>query len=149
MAKELTTDQRLDKIDYNLEKIVTIVNGHDNQLKKIVTIVDGHDNQLKKIIKIVDGHDNQLKKIIKIVDGHDNQLNKITTTVVKGFERIDKTLGTKADTKDLQRIFNLLDKISKQQEIDNDERLVMGYQLDRLDRWVHEVADKIGHKLTV
>jgi hypothetical protein len=42
----------------------------------------------------------------------------------------------------LQRIYDLLDKIAKHQEIDNDERLVMGHQLERLDHWVHEVATK-------
>ncbi len=29
----------------------------------------------------------------------------------------------------------------------NDERLVMGHQLDRLDKWTHELANKIGHTL--
>ena len=42
-----------------------------------------------------------------------------------------------------------MDKIAKQQEIDDDERLVMGHQLERLDHWVHEVADKIGYKLSI
>ena len=82
-------------------------------------------------------------------DKLDEQLDNIASIVVKGFDRIDKTLEAKADTKDIQQIYNLLDKIAKQQEIDNDERLVMGHQLDRLDRWVHEVADKIGYKLKV
>lgn len=64
------------------------------------------------------------------------------------FDKVDKTLETKADSSDMQQVLKTLDKIAKQQEIDNDERLVMGHQLDRLDRWVHEVADKIGHKLS-
>lgn len=38
---------------------------------------------------------------------------------------------------------------AKKKEISDDERLVMGHQLDGMDRWVHEIADKIGHKLTV
>lgn len=42
-----------------------------------------------------------------------------------------------------------MDKMAKQQEIDDDERLVMDHQLERLDRWVHEVADKIGYKLSI
>ena len=79
----------------------------------------------------------------------DEQLDRITAALVKGFDRIDKAIEAKADRADLVRIFDLLDKIAKQQEIDNDERLVMGHQLDRLDRWVHDVAEKIGYKLTV
>ncbi len=79
----------------------------------------------------------------------DKQFDRIAKVIVKGFDRIDKVLEEKADKVDLQRVFDLLDKIAKQQEIDNDERLVMGHQLDRLDRWVHDVADKIGYKLSV
>jgi hypothetical protein len=66
-----------------------------------------------------------------------------------GFDNIDKELDKKANKEDVNRLFNLMDKIAKQQEIDDDERLVMGHQLDRLDRWVHEVADKIGYKLSI
>jgi hypothetical protein len=77
------------------------------------------------------------------------QLDKLTTIVIKGFDRIDRDLEKKADKEDLNRLYDLMDKISKKQEIDDDERLVMGHQLDRLDRWVHEVADKIGYKLSL
>ena len=82
-------------------------------------------------------------------DKIDATLDRLTTTMIKGFDRIDRDLEKKADKKDLNRLYDLMDKISKKQEIDDDERLVMGHQLDRLDRWVHEVADKIGYKLSL
>ncbi|HKU18735.1 MAG TPA: hypothetical protein VJP80_05685 [Candidatus Saccharimonadales bacterium] len=55
------------------------------------------------------------------------QLDRIATIVTKGFDRIDKILEDKASKTDLQRVYDLLDKIIKQQEINDDERLVMGY----------------------
>ncbi len=73
-------------------------------------------------------------------DKIDAQLDQIANAVVRGFNRTDKALEEKADKADMQRIYDLLDKIIKQQELDNDERL---------DRWVHGVADKIGYKLNV
>ena len=82
-------------------------------------------------------------------DKIDSQLDRITTTLVKGFDRINKTLETKASKIDMEELYKLMDKIAKQKEINDDERLVMGHQLERLDRWVHEVADKIGYKLKV
>ncbi len=82
-------------------------------------------------------------------DKIDATLDRLTTTMIKGFDRIDRDLEKKADKKDLNRLYDLMDKISKKQEIDDDERLVMGHQLDRLDLWVHEVADKIGYKLSI
>ena len=82
-------------------------------------------------------------------DRIDSTLDRLTTTLLEGFDNIDKELQKKASKEDVNRLFNLMDKIAKQQEIDDDERLLMGHQLERLDRWVHEVADKIGYKLSI
>lgn len=60
------------------------------------------------------------------------------------FDRIDQALEGGADKKDVERILDALDAYAKRQEIDEDERLVMAHQLERLDKWVHELADKIG-----
>jgi hypothetical protein len=78
-----------------------------------------------------------------------DEFTKLFKYVSDRFDKVDKSLETKASTGDMQNVLKMLDKVLKQQEIDNDERLVMGHQLDRLERWVHEVADKIGYKLTV
>jgi hypothetical protein len=77
-----------------------------------------------------------------------DEFTKLFRYMTERFDKIDQTLARKADAADLDRAPTLLDKILKQQEVDEDERLVMGHQLDRLDRWVHELADKIGYKLT-
>lgn len=76
------------------------------------------------------------------------QLDKIVTVVVKGFDRLDKALDTKASNADMQRVLGLLDELAKRYEISDEERLVMGHQLERLDRWTHELAKKIGYELT-
>ena len=49
---------------------------------------------------------------------------------------------------EISRVFDYLDSQLKKQEINDDERIVMGHQLDRLDRWTHNLADKIGYKLS-
>ncbi len=82
------------------------------------------------------------------LDKIDNQLDKITASLVKGFDGLDKKLEQKADSAEIQKILTLLDSISKRQEISDDERLVMGHQLERLHRWTQELADKIGYELT-
>jgi len=79
----------------------------------------------------------------------EDEFTKLYKFMSDRFDSIDKTLANKANNKDMARALDYLDKIAKQQEIDDEERLVMGHQLDRLDRWIHEVADKIGYKLTV
>lgn len=75
------------------------------------------------------------------------------TKLFQYMQRIEKKLDEQTEnmaTKgDIDRILSRLDSIEKQIEISEDERIVMGHQLDRLNRWVQEVADKIGHKLAV
>lgn len=85
--------------------------------------------------------------IDKRLDRIDAQLDRIAAAVISGFDRMDKAVDVKADKADLERIYDLLDKIAKQQEINDDERLVLGHQLEKLDRWVHDVAKKIGYEL--
>ena len=53
----------------------------------------------------------------------------------------------KKTQKEISRVFDYLDNVVKKQEISDDERIVMGHQLDRLDKWTHELANKIGHTL--
>jgi len=63
-------------------------------------------------------------------------------------DRIETSLGEKASASDMRQVLEMLDGLAKSQEISDDKRLVMGHQLDRLDRWTRELAHKIGHKLS-
>ena len=100
----------------------------------------------------VDGRFGDLDNWRKKADGRfekiDKQLDKIATIIVKGFDRIEKALDKKADKTDLDRALGLLDSIAKQQETDEQERLAMGHQIERVEGWSHELADKMGHKLS-
>jgi len=49
---------------------------------------------------------------------------------------------------EISKVFDYLDSLLKKHEISDDERLVMGHQLDRLDQWTHELAKKIGYELS-
>lgn len=92
--------------------------------------------------KRFDKLDNQFSNI-------NNQIDNLAKAMLKGFDRIDKTLETKASNADMQRVLSLLDAMAKRQEITEDEMLVMGHQLERLDKWTHELAKKIGYTFSV
>jgi hypothetical protein len=77
-----------------------------------------------------------------------DEFTKLFRYMTERFDKVDQILERKADAAGLDRALELLDKILMQQEIYEDERLVMDHQLDRLDRWIHELADKIGYELT-
>jgi len=73
----------------------------------------------------------------------DDRFDKLEKYTIKGFDRIDKALETKASSADLRKVMDTLDKILKQQEISDDERLVMQVQLTRIHDWVELAAKRI------
>lgn len=48
---------------------------------------------------------------------------------------------------EITKVLDYLDDLLQKQCISDNERIVMGHQLDRHDKWTHELADKIGHRL--
>jgi len=78
-----------------------------------------------------------------------DEFTKLYKYMAERFDRIDKQLEGKSSNADMQRVLSLLDAMAKRQEITDDEVLVMGHQLERLDRWTHELAKKIGYTLSV
>lgn len=71
------------------------------------------------------------------------EFTKLFQYMTKRFDKIDIELASKANNDDLQRVLGLLDKISKDIEISEDERLVMSHQLTQIHDWVEKAAKKI------
>lgn len=79
---------------------------------------------------------------------NNNDFTKLFKYIQEFRTEVNVKLDDKASNKDMQTVLNLLDSLARRQEISDDERLVMGHQLDRLDRWTHELANKIGYTLS-
>lgn len=78
----------------------------------------------------------------------EDEFTRLFRHMTERFDKLDKALEEKSSSADMQRVLGLLDEIAQRQEISDDERLVMGHQLERLDRWTHELAKKIGYELS-
>ena len=72
-----------------------------------------------------------------------DEFTKLFQYMTKRFDKIDIELASKANNDDLQRGLGLLDKISKDIEISEDERLVISHQLTQIHDWVEKAAKKI------
>jgi tetrahydromethanopterin S-methyltransferase subunit G len=78
----------------------------------------------------------------------EDEYTKLFQYMQKMEAKLDGVIENMATKEDIQEILGKFDSIEKQLEISEDERLVMGHQLDRLNRWTQELAQKIGYKLT-
>lgn len=144
-----TNTNRFDKIDHRLDVLSTQLDTKfgniDDKFDKIDQRFDALDTQLEKKFSSID---RKFDKIDGLFTKTESQFNKLTAYMLRRFDRVDKKLDEKANKVDMQRALGLLDSLAKRQEISDEERLVEGYQLVRLDRWTHELAKKVGHKLT-
>ena len=87
--------------------------------------------------------DDRFEKVDDRFDKLESRFDRLEKYTIKGFDRIDKALETKASSADLRKVMDTLDKILKQQEISDDERLVMQFQLTRIHDWVELAAKRI------
>lgn len=81
-------------------------------------------------------------------DASDEEFARLFSYMEQRHTDIEVHLQEKADKKDVDTIIKTLDQVIKNQEINTDERLVMGHQLDRHNRWLNQLAKKIGYELT-
>lgn len=63
------------------------------------------------------------------------------------FDEVEKKLETKADKKDVDRLFNSIDGVAKRIDIDEAERAAIIGQLDRHNQWIGQLAKATGIKL--
>lgn len=76
-----------------------------------------------------------------------DEFTKLFNYMEKRFDQVDKRFDETNER--IDRIMSTLDAFAKRQQIDEDERLVMRHQLERLDQWVHQLAVKIGVELSL
>ncbi len=79
-----------------------------------------------------------------------DEFTKLFNYMEKRFGELETKMDTRFDDTNnrIDRVIGSIETLAKRQEINDDERLVMGHQLERLDQWVHLLAKKIGVELS-
>ncbi len=78
----------------------------------------------------------------------DDQYDKLLKTVLVLADDIRAVRSEMATKIQVEAVYDLLDKNNAEHQRQEIERAAMNGQLDRLDHWVHELADKTGTTLT-
>ena len=100
----------------------------------------------EKVLSALENFSERFDKIDKRFDEQDTYMESQFAAIQEQFLDFERRMEEIKDT--INDIRNWQDAISKQLEISEEERLMMGRQLDRLDVWCHELAGAIGHKLS-
>ncbi len=86
-----------------------------------------------------------LTEIRNLADMTDRRFVEMEDRINRHFLHIDRRFDK--IEKDIEKIFSYLDAISKRLDISEDERVVMGHQIQRAFSWLKTLADKIGVEL--
>jgi len=86
----------------------------------------------------------------KIDDRFERVDNSLVNISVR-FDKIDRKLDVleenKADKSDVNNLINAVDAYAKKADTYFQEMLVLAHRIDRMEKWIQQVADKVGVKL--
>ncbi len=77
----------------------------------------------------------------------DDQFTQLFKYMSQRFDSIESTLAVKADKKDTDRIYDVIDSFTKQLEIEEHERLAISRQVSRHEQWHGQIARKLNVRL--
>lgn len=100
----------------------------NNAVDEITGLINGFINQTA----------NEFEGASKERTSMGQQIQANTKTIQESSEAIQE------NREDIKTILSHIDHIEKQLEIDDDERLVLGYQIQRLHDWAVEAGKRIG-----
>lgn len=65
----------------------------------------------------------------------------------KKFTKIENILDTKADKSDVDKLFTAVDAYAQKADAYFQEMVVLSHKVDRHEKWLLQIADKLGIKL--
>lgn len=76
-----------------------------------------------------------------------DEFSKLYTYLEKRLGEIEKKLDDKASKADVDKLASAIDSYAKQAEMFMSELVALSHKVDRLERWITQIADKTGVKL--
>ncbi|MFH1780774.1 MAG: hypothetical protein ABH841_02120 [Candidatus Nealsonbacteria bacterium] len=81
----------------------------------------------------------------------DKDFSEIIEYLDKKFSSIDEKLDNlqenKADKSDVRDLINAVDAYAKKADTYFQEMVMLSHKVDRLEKWIQEIAEKVGLKL--
>ena len=89
----------------------------------------------------------RFEKVDERFDGVDKRFG----VVGERLDKIDKNLNelkeNKADKSDVNNLINSVDAYAKKADMYFQEMLILAHRMDRMEKWIQTIADKVGVKL--
>jgi len=83
----------------------------------------------------------------ELVQYLDDKFTKIDTKFVDVKQRLIGLDEKKADKEDINNLMTAIDSYAQKADTYFQEMVMLAHKVDRLDRWIHQIAEKVGIKL--
>jgi hypothetical protein len=81
------------------------------------------------------------------IDERFTKINEDFLKIDNRFTRIEDILETKADKSDVNNLLTAVDAYAKKADDYFQEMVMLAHKVDNLEKWIHQIADKVGLKL--
>lgn len=73
--------------------------------------------------------------------------SELITYLDEKFTRIESQLKTKAEKEDVDNLVTAVDAYAKKADTYFQEMVMLAHKVDRLEKWIQQIAEKVGMKL--
>ena len=86
-------------------------------------------------------------ELIEYLDGKFSKIDERFVGIDTRLSNIEMKLESKADKADINELMNAIDAYAKKADAYFQEMVMLAHKVDRLEKWVNEIAKKLGMKL--
>ena len=87
------------------------------------------------------------KDFSELIQYLDEKFGKIDTKLVGVEEKLDELDKKKADKKDINNLMTAIDGYAKKADTYFQEMVMLAHKVDRHEKWIRQIAEKLGIKL--
>ena len=86
-------------------------------------------------------------ELIEYLDGKFSKIDERFVGIDTRLSNIEMKLESKADKADINELMNAIDAYAKKADAYFQEMVMLAHKVDRLEKWVSQIAKKLGMKL--
>jgi len=91
--------------------------------------------------------DEKFSKVDERFERVDKRFERVDERFFSIEQKIERLIESKADKEDVRKLTTAVDAYAKKADAYFQEMVILAHKVDRLEKWLHQVADKIGLKL--
>lgn len=91
--------------------------------------------------------DKDFSELVEYLDGKFNKIDGNLTNINQKILTLGEKIDLKADKSDINDLMTAVDTYAKKADDYFQEMVMLAHKVDKLEKWIHQIAEKVGIKL--